>query len=143
MKLSPDIEQYILSHCDPEDEILKELDRETHFKVINYRMLAGHIQGYFLTILTKLIKPDRILEIGTLTGYSAICMARGLNPGGKLITIEMDDELERIAEILRQNKIPYETFVNAGFFDADLYAAIPPLIPRMTCLPCSMMGCFS
>ena len=97
MKEHPDIEQYILSHIDEEDELLRELDRETHFKVVNYRMLSGHLQGLFFNILSKLIKTGTILEIGTLTGYSAICLAKGLDPGGKLITIEMDDELHEIS----------------------------------------------
>ncbi len=109
MKLSGDIEHYIFSHIDSEDEILKELDRETHFKVINYRMLAGHLQGHFLTLMAKLIQPDKILEIGTLTGYSAICLARGLNAGGKLITIDIDDELA-------ENSRKY--FIKAGLGDS-------------------------
>ena len=97
MKPSPEIEQYILGHIDREDDLLKSLDRETHFKVINHRMISGHLQGHFFTILTRLLQPANILEIGTLTGYSAICLARGLPPGGKLITIEIDDELEEIS----------------------------------------------
>ncbi len=92
-----ELEKYILNHIEPEEEILRELDRETHLNVLGSRMISGHLQGVVLTLLSKMIQPERILEIGTFTGYSAICLARGLKPGGKLITIEIDDELEAIA----------------------------------------------
>lgn len=95
--LSRELEKYILTHIEPEDEVLLELDRETHLKVLGARMISGHLQGAVLTMLSKMIQPENILEIGTFTGYSAICLARGLKPGGKLITIEVDDELESIA----------------------------------------------
>ena len=72
------IEDYIRKNASKEPEILKDLNKETHLKVLNPRMLSGHIQGRFLSIITKLIKPKKILEIGTYTGYSAICMAEGL-----------------------------------------------------------------
>ena len=94
---SRELEKYILNHIEPEDEILRELDRETHLNVLGSRMISGHLQGVVLTMLSKMIQPERILEIGTFTGYSAICLARGLKSGGKLITIEIDDELEAIA----------------------------------------------
>lgn len=95
--LGRELEKYILTHIEPEDEVLRELDRETHLKVLGARMISGHLQGAVLTMLSKMIQPENILEIGTFTGYSAICLARGLKPGGKLITIEVDDELESIA----------------------------------------------
>jgi len=91
------IEQYIALHLDEEDEVLRELDRETHLKVLGARMISGHLQGQVLTMLSKMIRPLRILELGTFTGYSAICLARGLQPDGKLITIEIDDELEHLS----------------------------------------------
>ena len=72
------IDKYILDHIDHEDEILKELDRETNLKVIGGRMISGHLQGQVLTMLSKMIRPKNILEIGTFTGYSAICLAKGL-----------------------------------------------------------------
>jgi len=97
MKKQKEIEKYILNHIDTEDEVLQELDRETHLKVIGARMLSGHLQGQVLTMLAKMIQPKMILEIGTFTGYSAICLAKGLQPGGKLITLEIDDELEKMA----------------------------------------------
>ena len=95
--LRKELEKYIVNHMDEEDEILRELDRETHLKVLGSRMISGHLQGAVLTMLSKMIRADRILEIGTFTGYSAICLAKGLQPGGKLITIEIDDELQNFA----------------------------------------------
>jgi predicted O-methyltransferase YrrM len=92
------LEKYILENIDSEDEVLKELDRETHLKVLGGRMISGNLQGQALTMLSKMIKPENILEIGTFTGYSAICLAKGLSAGGKLITIEIDDELESLAQ---------------------------------------------
>lgn len=98
MDKQKEIEKYILDHIDQEDPVLNELDRETHLKVIGARMLSGHHQGVLLTMLSKMIRPKNILELGTFTGYSAICLARGLKPGGKLVTIEIDDELEALAK---------------------------------------------
>ena len=92
------LEKYILEHIDEEDPVLKELDRETHLNVLGARMLSGHLQGKLLTMIAKMIRPKRILELGTFTGYSAICLARGLKKGGKLLTIEIDDELEILAK---------------------------------------------
>lgn len=91
------IDNYILSHIDSEDDVLHELDRETHLKVRGSRMLSGHLQGKLLTMFSQMIRPNRILEIGTFTGYSAICLAKGLSEQGKLITIEKNDELQYIA----------------------------------------------
>jgi caffeoyl-CoA O-methyltransferase len=93
-----EIDKYILNHIDAEDEVLKELDRETHLNVLGARMISGHLQGLVLTMLSRMIRPKTILEIGTFTGYSAICLAKGLPGNGKLITIEIDDELENIAK---------------------------------------------
>ena len=92
-----DLERYIEAHIAPEDELLRELDRETHLSVVQPRMLSGHMQGRLLEMLVRMLAPKRILEIGTFTGYSAIFMARGLPVGGELHTIEVDDELEAIA----------------------------------------------
>jgi caffeoyl-CoA O-methyltransferase len=93
-----DIDKYILNHIDEEDPVLQELDRETHLKVLGARMLSGNLQGQVLTMLSKMIHPERILEVGTFTGYSAICLAKGLTENGKLITIEVDDELESFSK---------------------------------------------
>jgi len=92
------IEQYIEQHSSPEDPILENLFRETHIRFINPNMISGHLQGKFLEMLSSMIRPDNILEIGTFTGYSAICLSRGLKPGGKLITIELNDELADFAQ---------------------------------------------
>lgn len=97
MKLKPELEQYILEQSGQPDQLLAELERETSLKVLNPRMLSGQLQGNILAMLSKMIKPFSILEIGTYTGYSAICLARGLQQGGRLITIEINDELETIA----------------------------------------------
>jgi predicted O-methyltransferase YrrM len=98
VKREKDIERYILEHIEPEDPVLQELDRETHLKVVGARMLSGHLQGQVLTMFSKMIQPERILEVGTFTGYSAICLAKGLTETGKLITLELDDELEDMAK---------------------------------------------
>ncbi|HYQ56831.1 MAG TPA: O-methyltransferase [Draconibacterium sp.] len=92
------LHQYILNHIDEEDPVLNELDRETNLKVLGARMISGHLQGQVLTFLSKMIRPKYILELGTFTGYSAICLAKGLQGNGKLITIEVDDELEKLAQ---------------------------------------------
>ncbi|MBV5334630.1 MAG: class I SAM-dependent methyltransferase, partial [Sulfuricurvum sp.] len=92
------LDQYIINHISPEDDFLNELDRETHLKVLRSRMLSGHLQGQILSMLSCMIKPKNILEIGTFTGYSALCLAKGLTAGGQLHTIEIDDELETIAQ---------------------------------------------
>ena len=87
------IEDYIRKNSSKEPKILKDLNKETYLKVLNPRMLSGHIQGRFLSIITKLIKPKKILEIGTYTGYSAICMAEGLIENGIIHTIDINEEL--------------------------------------------------
>jgi caffeoyl-CoA O-methyltransferase len=92
------LDQYILNHTSPEDDYLNELDRETHLKVLRSRMLSGHLQGQILSMISCMIKPKHILEIGTFTGYSALCLAKGLAQDGQLHTIEIDDELELIAK---------------------------------------------
>jgi predicted O-methyltransferase YrrM len=92
------LEKYILEHTDPEDEILSELNRETYAKIIHPRMISGHLQGKFLTSISKMIQPRVIIEVGTFTGYSTICLARGLHEHGILHTIEINDELFSFAE---------------------------------------------
>lgn len=91
------LEQYIEDFSTPEDPVLEDLYRQTHIKFLNPNMLSGHLQGKFLEFISRMIKPRAILEIGTFTGYSAICLARGLKPDGKLITIEINDELNDFA----------------------------------------------
>jgi len=88
------IAQYAEQHTSPEPEYLQELTRETYLKVLMPRMLSGHLQGRFLSMISHLLAPKRILEIGTYTGYSALCMAEGLPTDGKLITLDINEELE-------------------------------------------------
>ena len=92
--IHPDIEKYAQQHSSPESEVLKRLNRETHAKILRPRMLSGHMQGKLLEMISYMLRPERIVEIGTYTGYSAICLARGLKPGGKLHTIDHNPELE-------------------------------------------------
>jgi len=90
------IELYCESHTSNESDLLYRLNRETHLKILRPRMLSGHLQGKFLSMISSMIKPVNILEIGTFTGYSALCLAEGLPPNGALYTIEIDEELEEI-----------------------------------------------
>ncbi|MEQ8423177.1 MAG: O-methyltransferase [Cyclobacteriaceae bacterium] len=92
--LDEKIQRYVEAHTTDESAILKKINRETHLSVLMPRMLSGHLQGRVLALLSKMIKPRMILEIGTYTGYSAICMAEGLSEDGKLITIDINEELE-------------------------------------------------
>ncbi len=94
---SEDIENYVINVSEPEDPVLHELYRETNLKILHPRMLSGQLQGQFLTMLTRMINPINLVEIGTFTGYSAICMAKGLSETGKIHTIEINDECESIA----------------------------------------------
>ena len=134
--LSEDLENYANIHSQEEPALLRALSRETHLRVLQPRMLSGHLQGRFLSLLSKLIRPKYILEIGTFTGYATLCLAEGLAPEGLLHTIEVNEELEEI-----QNKYfaqsPYreqivqhfapaleviptlETGIDIAFIDAD------------------------
>jgi len=91
--MDKNLEKYLTEHSSPEDPLLAELYRETHIRFVNPNMVTGHIQGKILEFISHMINPEMILEVGTFTGYSAICLARGLKPGGKLYTIETNDEL--------------------------------------------------
>ena len=94
--LDPAIEQYVNEHTSHESEILRSLDRETHQKILQPRMLSGHLQGRVLSMITNMIKPKNVLEIGTYTGYSALCFAEGIQKGGRIDTIDHNEELEPI-----------------------------------------------
>ncbi len=91
--LSEALEAYITDHSEAEPELLQELTRETHLKVLMPRMITGHYQGRVLSLISRLVRPGHILEIGTYTGYSALCLAEGLQHGGVLHTIDKNDEL--------------------------------------------------
>ncbi len=95
--LSSELDEYIIEHSSDEDEVLYRLRRHTHLKVCNPQMISGPVQGKLLELLVKFLKPKRVLEIGTFTGYSTICMAKGLNENGHLHTIEVNDEIISIS----------------------------------------------
>lgn len=88
-----ELEEYVEKHSQQEPAILKKLTRETHLKVLQPRMISGHFQGRVLSMLSKIINPKQVLEIGTYTGYSAICLAEGLASGGQVHTIDVNEEL--------------------------------------------------
>lgn len=91
--LSEELDNYIVSHSENEPELLQQLTRETYQKILQPRMLSGHYQGRVLSIISKLVNPKCILEIGTYTGYSALCLAEGLQKNGELHTIDVNEEL--------------------------------------------------
>jgi caffeoyl-CoA O-methyltransferase len=102
------LEEYVVKHTSKESDVLYDLNRQTHLNILQPRMLSGHLQGRVLSMLSHMIKPKRILEIGTYTGYAAICMAEGLQENGELITIDKNQELEDMAN---------RYFQKAGFQD--------------------------
>lgn len=113
MEVTPlEIERYCLAHTSEGSALLKKIKRDTHAEVLMPRMVSGHLQGRFLAMVSQMIRPHRILEIGAYTGYSALCLAEGLAPDGKLITIDINEELESrvrgyFAESPFQSKIDY------------------------------------
>lgn len=92
--IAPELDEYARIHTDHEPDLLTKLNRETYTNVLYPRMLSGHLQGRMLSFISKMIRPNYILEIGTYTGYSALCMAEGLQKDGKLVTIDINEELE-------------------------------------------------
>ena len=98
--LSEELTHYLENSCEPENELLKHINRETHLKVSMPRMLSGHYQGILLSMISKLINPERILEIGTFTGYATLCLAEGLRENGRIYTIDINLELE---DMVRSN----------------------------------------
>ncbi|MBS2098929.1 O-methyltransferase [Carboxylicivirga linearis] len=118
MEYSIELEQYILDHIDDESDVLKELNRQTHIKMLQPRMLSGHVQGQILKMLVQMIAPTNVLEIGTYTGYSAISMAQGLEKEGATIdTIEINDELEPFVKPFLE-KSGFDKKINLHFGDA-------------------------
>lgn len=90
--------EYCEAHTSAESELLANLNRETHLKVVSPRMLSGHLQGQFLSFISKIYKPTFVLEVGTYTGYSALCLASGLTANGKLISIDVNEETSAFAK---------------------------------------------
>ena len=123
-----ELEDYIASHSTPEDPLLEELYRQTHIRFVNPNMVSGHIQGKLLRFISLMLRPESILEIGTFTGYSAICLASGMCEKGKLYTIEINDEL---AEFSRSY------FIRSGLSDkiTQLNGDALKIIPDMDFFP--------
>jgi caffeoyl-CoA O-methyltransferase len=92
--LDPAVDNYVVSHSQAEPELLDKLNRETHLNVLMPRMLSGHLQGRVLSMLSHMVNPKYVMEIGTYTGYSALCLAEGLQEGGKVFTVDINEELE-------------------------------------------------
>lgn len=118
------IEEYILNHIDEEPAYLAAINRNTWVRQMNPRMCSGHLQGRVLSMIARMIQPQQILEVGTFTGYSALCFAEALPENGCVDTLEMDDELE---DFIRDNfrNSPYENKIN--LYIGDALAIIPSL----------------
>jgi caffeoyl-CoA O-methyltransferase len=102
--VNPELQKYSEDHTTSENELLKKINRDTHAKVMMPRMLSGHMQGRILSMISCMINPTVILEIGTYTGYSALCLAEGLKPEGKLVTLDINEELEsRVRNYFRES----------------------------------------
>lgn len=116
--ISEELQNLLLTYCEPEDELLQHIDRETQLKVLMPRMLSGHYQGRVLSMLSKINSPKRILEIGTFTGYATLCLAEGLTADGVLYTLDINEELE---DMVRANfaKSPLNTKINYILGDAQ------------------------
>lgn len=109
------IEAYCEAHTTPECELLHRLNRQTNLETVNPRMLSDQLQGQFLTFISKMLRPERILEIGTFTGYSALCLAEGLSTTGQLHTIEVNVEYEdRIREYFGQSPLGKQIILHIG-----------------------------
>ncbi len=127
--LPPDLDKYIVHHSQNEPGLLRELTRETYQKVLQPIMLSGAYQGRVLSMISHLCRPQRILEIGTFTGYSALCLAEGMPPGGELVTVDINEELEemvggyfsRFRESVNNNITFHQKIGNAVDIIPDLY----------------------
>lgn len=115
--ISKELDDYVCNHTQKEPEWLYELNRETHMNVLKPRMLSGHFQGRVLSMFSKMIRPKDVLEIGTYTGYSALCMAEGLAEGGHIVTIDKNEELEDLVQKYIQ-KSPYQDAIKCVIGDA-------------------------
>lgn len=122
--VNANIEKYCELHSEPENDLLQKVNRETHLEVLMPRMLSGHLQGRFLAMLSKMIRPKYILEIGTFTGYAALCLAEGLVENGKLITIDINEEL---APRVNQYFSQYEKASQLQYMNGDAQEIIPNL----------------
>ena len=116
-----DLDQYILHHSDPEGEYLYRLYRATNIHTIHGRMASGHLQGRLLRMLVRMARPKRILEVGTFSGYSAICMAEGLDDDGLVYTFEINDEMEDFARQWIEGS-PVASKIRFAIGDANILA---------------------
>ncbi|MDQ1140748.1 O-methyltransferase [Pedobacter agri] len=116
--INDDLQQLLLNYCEPESELLQHIDRETNLKVLMPRMLSGHYQGRVLSMLSKMVTPKRILEIGTFTGYATLCLAEGLSADGLIYTLDINAELE---DMVRANfeKSPLNSKIKYILGDAN------------------------
>lgn len=119
--MTEDIEKYVLAHSEPEGDYLYRLYRATNIHTIHGRMASGHLQGRLLKMLVSMIRPKNILEVGTFSGYSAICMAEGLDEGGKVWTFEINDEMEDFTRPWIENS-PVADKIDFRIGDANIEA---------------------
>lgn len=122
MKVTDALDEYILSHIDAESDYLKALYRDTHVKLLRPRMASGHLQGRMLKMFVKMIRPKQVLEIGTYSGYSALCLAEGLEEGAMLHTFEINDEQEDFTRPWLENS-PYADKIR--FYIGDAMELLP------------------
>jgi len=115
--INDDLQDLLLQYCEPENQLLQQIDRETNLKVLMPRMISGHYQGRVLSMLSKMVSPKRILEIGTFTGYATLCLAEGLAENGILYTLDINIELE---DMVRKHfaQSPYNSQINYILGDA-------------------------
>lgn len=119
-----ELQRYIEEHTSPESVVLKKINRDTHMMTLKPRMLSGHLQGRMLAMISQMVRPSRILEIGTFTGYSAVCLAEGLVDDGKLITIDVNEELkDRVCRYFERAGLSEKIDYRVG----DAMAIIPSL----------------
>ena len=122
--LPEDLDEYVVAHSEDEPELLRQLSRETYQKILQPRMLSGHYQGRLLSMISKLVNPENILEIGTYTGYSALCLAEGMQKNGKLDTIDINEELfDFQRKYFDKSKYGHQIFQHVG----DALEIIPKL----------------
>lgn len=124
--IAEELTHYCIKHSDAEDDLLKDLARQTYLKTTQPRMLSGHLQGAFLAMMAQLVKPNYIVEIGTFTGYSALCLAKGLTEKGKLITIDNNPETATLAKSFFDKSV----YKNKIDFRLENAATLIPKLPN-------------
>jgi predicted O-methyltransferase YrrM len=122
--ISQELDNYVCNHTENEPSLLYELNRRTNLEVLRPRMLSGHFQGRVLSMLSHMIQPKNVLEIGSYTGYSALCFAEGLQEGGKVTTIDVNEELE---DLIREYIAKSDYSENIDFVLGDAMEIIPSL----------------